>query len=139
MVTSLVITYLLLAPADAPISGFGLGSIGLAIKMVILQFVTVNVAAFYLALSMREKFDWLYQPQSILFCLCSGLFAYTISNSVSVISGNVWAGLTIAAILHSLLLLALIWLMPSIAGLDRSDFQKIICNLLGTKISHGAE
>ena len=137
MASSILVTYFVLAPADAPIAGFGLGSVGLAGKMVVLQFLAVNAVAFYLARSMRISFDWTYQLICGLGCFGSGWLAYVISNGFHFASGQVWAGLLMSAILHSLMLLALIWLVPSLTGLSRSELMNAIRALVGTKLSHG--
>lgn len=48
LVISIPITYLILAPATATIPGAGLGGIGLALKLVLLQFLGVTVEAIWL-------------------------------------------------------------------------------------------
>ncbi len=134
MALSIVVTYLVLAPADGPISGFGLGSVGLAGKMVVLQFLSVNAVAFYLARSMRISFDWTYQLICGFGCFGSGALAYVISNRFHFVVTEVWAGMVMSAILHSLMLIAFIWLVPSLTGLSRSELMNAIRALVGTKL-----
>ena len=105
--------------------------------MVALQFLAVNAVAFYLARSMRISFDWTYQLICGIGCFGSGWLAYVISNGFHFVSGRVWVGLLMSAILHSLMLLALIWLVPSLTGLSRSELMNAIRALVGTKLSHG--
>jgi len=136
MASSIVVTYFVLAPADAPISGFGLGSVGLAGKMVVLQFLAVNAVAFYLARSMRISFDWTYQLICGLGCLGSGWLAYAISNGFQFVSAQVWLGLLMSAILHALMVLALVWLVPSLTGLSRGELLAAVHGLVGTKPIH---
>ncbi len=54
MIVSLITTYLLLAPSTNKIPGLGLGSIGLALKMVIVQYVFVSIMASWIF----KKYDW---------------------------------------------------------------------------------
>ena len=61
MVTSIIATYFLLAPATSAIPGLGLQSNGLAIKMVVMQFLQVNVAAYIITRLFNIKFDFLHQ------------------------------------------------------------------------------
>ena len=137
MASSIPVSYFVLASADAPISGFGLGSVGLAGKMVVLQILAANAVAFYLVRSMRISFDWTHQLKCCLGCLGSGWVAWVISHEIHVISGHVWAGLIVSATLHLLILFSLIWLVPSLIGLSRSELISKIHVLTGTKLSHG--
>jgi hypothetical protein len=105
--------------------------------MVALQFLAVNAVAFYLARSMRISFDWTYQLICGIGCFGSGWLAYVISNSLHFVSGQAWVGLLMAGILHSLMVLALIWLVPSLTGLSRGGLLTAIHGLVGTKLSHG--
>ena len=47
MVMSIVFTYFALASVDLPFPGLGLGSLGLAGKMVVMQILSVNILAWY--------------------------------------------------------------------------------------------
>jgi O-antigen/teichoic acid export membrane protein len=49
MITSILVAYFVLAPSDAVIPGFNLASEGLAWKMVVLQFIQVNILAYVIA------------------------------------------------------------------------------------------
>lgn len=138
MILSIPSTYFVLAPADALIPGFALGSLGLAGKMVSLQFLTANAVAFYLARSMRISFDWTNQVICGLGCFGSGWLAYVISSGFYSSSSHVWAGLLVSAILYSLMLFLLIWLVPSLAGLSRNELTNAIRTVVGKAPSRGS-
>jgi O-antigen/teichoic acid export membrane protein len=61
MTVSMPITYFILASPSALVPGLGLGSIGLALKMVILQIIIVNLFSYIICISSKWKFDFLYQ------------------------------------------------------------------------------
>lgn len=126
MASSIVVTYLVLAPTDAHIPGWGLGSAGLAGKMVILQLLSVNVLAYYLARSLQLSFDWVYQPLSGFGCLGAGWLACFISRLAFDLSAQVWFGMLAAGFLYSVLVFAMIWLAPSLAGVSRGEILGVM-------------
>lgn len=121
MASSIVVTYFALADANAPLPGLGLGSLGLAGKMVVMQIIQVNALAWYLARSLEIKFDWLFQPEAALACLAAGVMAYGMVHALFEVSSQIWLAFGVSGLLYAILLLALIWTAPSLAGLQRSD------------------
>jgi O-antigen/teichoic acid export membrane protein len=71
MAVSVPWTYLMLADNAAPVPGLGLAAVGLAVKMVLLQIVSVNVQAWTIARDNGVPFEWGYQPG--VFALLLGL------------------------------------------------------------------
>jgi O-antigen/teichoic acid export membrane protein len=140
MATSIVVTYFVLAPVDATIPGFSLGSAGLAAKMVILQILSVNAVAFYLARSLQVRFDWTYQLVGSVVCLMAGWLAHIAAWSwfdMSVLAG-VAMGMLIAACLYVFLLCAVIWSMPALAGLERDEIAGLIRRVRGVGFRRNA-
>lgn len=75
-VVSLIVSYLLQAPADfAPVPGLGLGPLGLALKTVCLNIVIVNTLGWLLARKLAWKYDWLYQPAALVLSIFLGFAA----------------------------------------------------------------
>ena len=127
MVTSIVVSYFVLAPSTAWIPGFGLESIGLAGKMVIMAFLQVNITAFYLARSMHIKFDWVYQPIIIFGCLALGWLAYLSAGWFLKQGGiPVILQMFISGLIYLLLLAIFILWSPSLAGISRSDIIRFL-------------
>ena len=58
---SIPVTYFMLAPRSMPVPGLGLGAAGLAAKMVVLQWVGVNLQAYTIARKNGWKFEYGYQ------------------------------------------------------------------------------
>jgi len=69
MMASIPLTYFVLASPSAIIPGLGLGSVGLASKMVILNITSVNIFGYFICKSSRWKFNFLYQFKSVILLL----------------------------------------------------------------------
>lgn len=88
--SSLIIAYFILAPPDAFIGGFGLASEGLAIKMVIVQFIQVNILCWYIAKLFKWRFDFFYQIITLGLLIPLGfgvnwIISTILNNSISLI------------------------------------------------------
>ena len=129
MALSMLVTYFVLADAAASLPGFGLASLGLAGKMVVMQCLSVNVLAFYLSRSLGIKFDWQFQPVVALACVTAGLLAYSVSQTLIDVSSQIWLAMLMAGILYVMLILTLIGLSPSLAGLRRTDLAAVAMKL----------
>lgn len=123
MTASMLVAYYVLAPAAAPIPGLGLGSVGLAAKMVGVQFVTVNVMAYYLARELHMKFDWLDQLLVLGGFLGLGWLAYTVPQWLFGAGLALWGRAMVSGTLYVALGAALFWVAPSLAGLSREEIR----------------
>ena len=122
MAASIVVTYFALASKDASIPWLELGSLGLAGKMVVMQILGVNALAWYLARSLKIRFDWLFQPVAALACLAPGLLAYGVVHGVIFdVCSQLWLAFVVAGLLYAVILVALIFWKPSLAGLGRAE------------------
>lgn len=65
-VISLPVTYLLLASESGIVAGLGLGAVGLALKIVVLQVLVVNLQAYVITRSNGWPFDYWYQGLLLL-------------------------------------------------------------------------
>jgi hypothetical protein len=121
MVASIGVTYLVLAPKSAVVPGLGLASGGLALKMVGLQIMQANIIAYLIARVRKWRFDWVYQPVSLVGCLALGWLAYRASLGLA---GNAWpvpAVMALCCILYSVLTFAMVYAMPWLAGSTRAE------------------
>jgi O-antigen/teichoic acid export membrane protein len=121
MASSIVLTYFILADADAPLPGLALGSLGLAGKMVAMQILSVNILAFYLSRSLRIKFDWVFQLVTTFICVVAGLVSYGISQILISNSNPNWNALILAGVIYILFMILLVCTCPSLVGLHRVD------------------
>ena len=74
MTLSIPVTYFVLAPSSAAVPGMDLGSVGLALKMVVLHIIGVNIATYFICKLPGWRFDFLYQVMDIAILL-TGSFA----------------------------------------------------------------
>jgi len=121
MVLSVGVTYLVLAPPQAPIPGLGLASVGLALKMVVLQLIQANVVAYIIARLWKWPFDWAYQPVGLLGCLALG---WSARGAVLGIGGGSWPFplvMALDAVLYGLLLAVFVYALPWLTGSTRAE------------------
>jgi len=127
MFLSILVSYFVLVPNTAFIPGFGLGSLGLAIKMLIMAFIQVNITAFYLSRSMSIKFDWGYQPISCIVCFSAGWSVHALT--ILCLEGNgipTIFQIIISGAMYFSTLALIIWGWPSFLDLTRSDILQMI-------------
>lgn len=118
---SVMVTYFVLADSAAPLPGLGLGSLGLAGKMLAMQIVSVNVLAFCLSRSLGIRFDWQFQPLVVLVSVTAGLVAYAIPLTLLDLNSQIWFALPISGAIFALVMMALVGLSPNLVGLNRED------------------
>ncbi|MBL7129804.1 MAG: lipopolysaccharide biosynthesis protein [Candidatus Omnitrophica bacterium] len=139
MLVSIPVTYFVLAPSSSIIPGLGLGSIGLALKMMILQIIGVNILAYFICRLSRWRFDFLYQFEIIGFLL---IVSFAIKGFLS------WFFRILDVSFHPLLLAIpcvpiyvlmaglILYLFPTLAGLERvqvTNFIPSVYRFLKTK------
>lgn len=129
MALSVVVTYFVLANETSLVPGLGLGSVGLAGKMLVLQVISVNALAFYLSRSLGIKFDWLFQPLVALACASLGFLTYHIPQAIFYKSNQLCWALTMSAILYAAMILMLVRMKPGLAGLRHTDLATFAARL----------
>jgi O-antigen/teichoic acid export membrane protein len=111
---SLPVTYLILAPESGIVAGFGLGALGLALKIVVLQVVVVNLQAYVIARTNGWPFDYWYQGLLLLpllaLAIASKWMVEHVLDSVHpggealpvmLLGGAVYAGLSLVLLYHA--------------------------------------
>ncbi len=78
MLVSVIVTYFVLVPSDKSIIGFGLdlGAIGLALKMVFLQFLSVNLYIWFLCKKQNWQYQFKYQIYILMLTVMAGYFSF---------------------------------------------------------------
>lgn len=127
MLTSIPVAYLVLAPTDAWIPGFALGSSGIAMKMVVLQLIFVNVSAWWISKMYGWKFDWMYQVIGLGGAVLAGWLAYvSVAAATSGMQLHIFLGGGLAFVLYALLVVGMIWAMPWLVGMERTEIREFI-------------
>lgn len=133
MLASIPFSYLMLAPKGGTVPGLGMGALGIAIKMVLLGIVSVNIQAWVIARFSGWKFDWIFQAVGIPLMVGAGYFA-------KMFVGTMWnlerldpAGLVVPVIVSSFVYVGLalwfVWLVPSLAGMEREEIKRLLRRL----------
>jgi O-antigen/teichoic acid export membrane protein len=121
MVLGLITSYFLMAPEGALVSGLGLASKGLAWKMLIVQFIQVNVLYWFIGNLYGLKVEWRYQivTLSIALALSCTLKILVLGwGSIPII-----LSLFIYGLLYLLLTIIFLYFFPSVIGLKRQEFN----------------
>lgn len=134
MMASIPITYFVLSAPSSIIPGLGLGSVGLALKMVILQIIGVNICTYFICRLSEWKFNFLYQFESIGLLL---IISFAIKGFLS------WFSHISDISFHPLFLMGLsmpiyilgvgliIYLFPGLSGLERKQVLNSVRLLKG--------
>ena len=126
MIFSILVSYTLLADSEAVIPGLGLGSLGLAIKMVLVQAIQVNVLAYLLMREDRPVFEIFIQFFVLFTCLTAGMASYFAINAVANFQGlNILAVLG-CGVVYCFLSFCIVALLPQFFGIE----DKKLSNLL---------
>jgi O-antigen/teichoic acid export membrane protein len=121
MLISIMVSYLMLAPANALIPGLNLASEGLAIKMLVMQFLQVNIMAYCIARIFKSPFDWVYQPVSILGCLGLGWLAHFIVVYLTGSSLAFMFSFALGGLIYLVFITGFIYVFPWLTGLKRKE------------------
>lgn len=123
MLIGLPVTFFLIAPRIN--MGLNMGATGLAIKMVILQLITVNVMLFFNAKLLNLSF-WKYVAHQIISVLCllsiSFLIAFVVDSFLN-IGKNIIVSFVLSGALYTVTVFLIIYLFPVLFGIKREDFS----------------
>lgn len=123
MAASLVAAYFLMAPAYAIIPGLGLGSQGLAYKMVIMQLVQVNITAWIIARIFGWRYDWGYQIVGLALAVFAGLAAKIVISAL--LAAPVLVTMLASGVIHLCLVACILYFLPAVAGIDRGELLAV--------------
>jgi O-antigen/teichoic acid export membrane protein len=121
MTGGLILSYFLLAPVS--LFGLDLGAVGLAIKMVTVQFIGVNIQLYYNSRYLSMNFLKLFLNQIIvvgIFLLIAGFTNY-ISNAITSI--NILSFL-ISGVLYVFLCLVILYMFPNIILTSKEEVSQ---------------
>ena len=119
LILSIIFTIIFLAPKDFLIPGLAMGSVGLAIKLVFLQFFQVNAFSWFLA----RKFNWKFDGFNQIFLIgLSLLFIYLSRLIIKQLSiNNTYIEFSLTTLLFMVFMSGIVLFKPDKIGLSR-DF-----------------
>jgi len=124
MISSIVMAYFMLAPEDAIIPGLNMGAVGLALKMLICQFIEVNLMAFFVSRYVNLAFDWSHQLYVLLILLSLGFFCkFFVERGLSLFYSGEHVIFTMfgSGFLYLISVATLVRFSPSIAGFNKDQ------------------
>jgi len=124
MMVSIPATYFVLASPSAMIPGLGLASIGLALKIVILNMIGVNIFTYFICKLSKWKFNFLYQFTTIgLLLIISFAIKVILSWSLNLISISLYPLVFIILCLPIYILIVgvIIYFFPKIIGIEKEQ------------------
>jgi hypothetical protein len=121
-IIGLPITYFLIAPVN--LMGLDAGSTGLAIKMVLIQFIGVNVELYFNSMFLKLSF-WKYFTHQIV---CVGCLLSTAFLSLKLVDylhifSNMLFNFLLNGVIYTILVVGLIYFVPVLLGLTRGDIR----------------
>jgi O-antigen/teichoic acid export membrane protein len=127
MAFGLLMAYVLIAPSN--FLGFGLGSIGLSIKMVVVQIIAVNILLWYTARYLNLSF-WMFFSHQFYVILLFGGIAYLSKYLVDYAITNDLFAFIFSGILYTLLSLLALLIYPKMASLTSDGIKNLINKIL---------
>jgi len=120
----LIISFILIIPIS--LNGFGMGAVGLATKMVLIQFISVNILLLVITRFLKLSFKKFFGHQLIVIIILFILTKISIFIS-SLISNQVVVNFFVSGVIYSIFIFVLIFLYPKIifrTKLELSLFKK---------------
>jgi len=124
MLISLPVTYFLIAPNK--LYGLNAGSVGLAIKMVLMQFLATNTQLYFNAKLLKLSF-WRYfghQIISISVFIIIAVFSSMLIGRIAIFDKKILASLFCNIVIYILFIVSLGYNAPVIFGLNRQDVSR---------------
>tara|TARA_B100000315_G_scaffold210435_1_gene206711 strand:- start:16 stop:1536 length:1521 start_codon:yes stop_codon:yes gene_type:complete len=131
MAVGILMAYLFLAPKDSFLPGLDMGSLGLAVKMILFIILHINVVSWWISREHGWKFDWSYQVVALGGALSFGWLSFELVetlNNFSPISLFFRGGL--ALLLYCGFAGTMVWRMPWIAGTSRQEIRNFFFKLV---------
>jgi hypothetical protein len=126
LVLSIFTAYFMLAPHNLFVPGLNMGAVGLALKMLMCQFVGVNLTAFFVSRFINASFDWSHQIYVLILLLPLGFLCKFFAEGILSLFnfGEYLILLMVVSGLFYLIGVAhLVRFLPSIAGLNKDQIN----------------
>jgi O-antigen/teichoic acid export membrane protein len=131
MIISIPTSYLVLAPIDAQLPGLQLGSLGLAIKTLVVAISQSSVVSWWICRDYGWKFDWIYQLIVLSFALSFGWLSFELVQSInSLITLNLFCNGLLTLLFYSGFFTAMVYWMPWILGVSRQELKYFFLKLV---------
>jgi len=126
MIVSIPVAYLMVAPRSAAIPGLGLGAVGIAAKMVVLQVLAIAVQMQFLKRSHALKTDYRYQAGLVLALL--GL-SFALHEIAARVAPRSLPAAIVAGVIYATIVAAIVWRRPWLAGTSEGQVEAFATGL----------
>jgi len=126
MLISIITVYFLISPSDLFIPGLGLGSIGLAIKMVSMQVIAVIFSTWWLSKNQGWYFSIKYQIVGFPCFFISGMISKKIAYLIFYNETISLSYLTFSFLMYLIFTSSTIYLMPWLINLTKKEINSYI-------------
>jgi O-antigen/teichoic acid export membrane protein len=124
---SIPCSYFILASEDAYLPGLQLGSLGLAVKMLVFLILHVNVVSWWISRDHGWKFDWIYQVIALGGALGFGWLSFQCVENLSLlVSINLFFQAGLMLLLYCGFVGMMMWWMPWVAGVSRQEVKNFM-------------
>ncbi len=117
------ITYLLIAPTN--LFGLNLGANGLALKVILVQFITVNIQLYFNAKFLKLSFIKYLLHQFICVTVLLGI-SFSVSLLINHFISQIIVNFIISGIIYTFIIFILILVVPIVMGIKREDLILLI-------------
>ena len=127
IIFSFLLAYYILAPETVLIPGLNMGAAGLAWKMLIMNFLTVNVFGYFLARKFDWKYEWFFQFLVLGVLILAGYLAKALFFGVF---EAMYSHLISSSLVYFVLVCFLCYFFPSqLLGVTKSELDDFLSNI----------
>ncbi len=130
IIISIPATYYVLAPSDYIIPGLNMGAMGIAIKMVLFNVISVNLQAWVITRILGTKFDWLFQVVGITLLVgCGYLAAFLVNKIIWFVDFDIvtlFFSIGLSFIIYIFFIVIIIRVLPWLIGFDKESIDNLI-------------
>lgn len=123
LLIGLGITYFFLAPESS--GGWGLGSTGLALKMVLSQVVVVNIQLLFNTRQLGLSYSWFLGHQLLVLALF-GVVGFGLQQVAGSFGLAAMIELIVSGVFYTIIIGAIVWNWPGIMALTRGEIRSLL-------------
>lgn len=125
LLLGMLLTFILISENALLKANPEMGSSGLAIKMVVIQFLNVNILIFILNKNYNWKYDQFYQISFVIFSLLVGFLSKELINLLFQFSNMIFISFFISFLIYLLIFVVTIYYLPSLFSIRISELKFI--------------
>ena len=128
---SMLGSYFILASKNSYLPGLQLGSLGLAIKMLLFSILHANVISWWISRIYGWKFDWMYQIFVLGGALSCGWLSFELVQVINnLVTFNLFFNGLLTLLFYCGFFTTLVYLMPWTLGVSRQELKDFFLKLV---------